>query len=77
MLKVLDVFRIGNMMSITLEGSCENISNGCRLIDGEGKIIIVESVAMTRHSEPSDIRKNTTILIKPCNIQKGSELSIA
>lgn len=77
MLKVLDIFPIGNMYSVTLEGACDNLKNGSRLIDGEGNIIAVVSVAMTRHENPSDIRNYTTIMVEPCNIRKGSELSIA
>ena len=77
MLKVLDVFPIGTMLSVTLEGECSEICNGSKLIDGDGNIIIVNSVAMTRHENPSDISKSTTILVNRCNVQKGAELSIA
>lgn len=77
MYRVLDVFPVGKMLSVTLEGICEKISNGTKLVDRDGNVIIVQSVAMTRHNNPSDISKNTTVLIEPCNIQKGAELSIA
>lgn len=77
MLKVIDVLTIGEMMSVTLEGACDSISNGTRLVDSDGNIIIVQSVAMTRHENPADIKKNTTILINSCDIHKDSELSIA
>lgn len=77
MLKVLDVFPIGDMLSVTLEGSCEQLKNGCKLVDSSGNIIIVNSVAMTRHINPSDINKNATIMINLCELSKGSELSIA
>ena len=77
MLKVLDVFQIGAMLSITLDGACEEIHNGSKLIDKEGNEIIVESVAMTRNDNPEDIGKSTTILVKHCNVEKGSELKIA
>lgn len=77
MLKVLDVFPIGTMLSVTLEGECGKICNGSKLVDGDGNIIIVNSVAMTRHENPSDISKSTTILVNRCNVQKGTELSIA
>lgn len=77
MLKVLDVFPIGAMLSVTLEGECGKICSGSKLVDGDGNIIIVNSVAMTRHENPSDISKSTTILVNRCNVQKGTELSIA
>lgn len=77
MLKVLDVFPIGNMLSVTLEGSCEKIKNGCKLIDSNGNIIVVVSVAMTRHNNPADINKSTTVMVNSCQIKKGAELSIA
>ncbi|MCD7742526.1 MAG: hypothetical protein LUI06_10015 [Ruminococcus sp.] len=77
MLKVLDVFQVGTKLSVTLGGECDNVSSGSRLIDGDGNIIVVESVAMTRHKNPSDIKKSTTVLIEQCNIKIGAELSIA
>lgn len=77
MLKVLDVFKIGDMLSVTLEGNCENIKNGTSLADEKGILHNVLSVAMTRNNNPQDIAKSTTILIASCDIQKGSRLSIA
>ena len=77
MYRVLDVFQIGNMLSVTLEGICEKLATGSKLVDSKGNIIVVQSVAMTRHDKPSDISKSTTILVNPCDVQKGSELSIA
>lgn len=77
MLKVLDVFPIGNMLSVTLEGPCADIKNGCKLIDNNGNTIVVVSVAMTRHNNPKDIKENTTIMINSCSLQKGTELFIA
>lgn len=77
MYRVLDVFPIGAMLSVTLEGSCDEIKNGSRLIDENGNTFVVQSVAMTRHENPSDITKSTTVLISKCNLEKGTELSIA
>ncbi len=77
MLKVLDVFPIGAMLSVTLDGACKNIRTGSRLIDQNGNEIVVNSVAMTRNDNPEDISKSTTILVKQCNLEKGAELSIA
>lgn len=77
MYRVLDVFPIGEMLSVTLEGCCDKLANGSRLVDGDGNVIVVRSVAMTRYDNPSDISKSTTILIDSCPIDKGTELSIA
>jgi len=77
MLKVIDVFPVGTMLSVTLDGACEKLHNGSRLLDKDGNEIIVTSVAMTRNDNPEDFGASTTILVKRCAIQKGSELSIA
>ena len=71
MFKVLDVFKIGDMLSVTLDGKCEMLKNGTKLYDE------VVSVAMTRYNDPSDIAKSTTVLLKACDIETGSELFIA
>ena len=77
MLKVLDVFNVGDMVSVTLDGNCAQIANGSKLIDENGNDVVVLSVAMTRHENPHDISKSTTILVAPCNLRIGSSLSIA
>lgn len=77
MLKVLDVFLIGNMLSVTLEGPCEKIKNGCKLVDNNGNAVVVVSVAMTRHNNPADINKSTTVMVNSCQLKKGTELSFA
>ena len=77
MLKVIDVFPIGTMLSVTLDGACEQLHNGSRLIDKDGNEIIVSSVAMTRNDNPEDFGQSTTILVKRCSIQKGEVLSSA
>lgn len=77
MLKVLDVFPIGKMLSVTLEGSCEDIKSGCKLVDSSGNTVVVLSVAMPRHNTPADINKSTTVMINSCTLKKGTELSIA
>ena len=46
MLKVLDVFRIGNNLSVTLEGSCAEL--GSVLLGRGGKRYEVISVAMVK-----------------------------
>ena len=76
MFKVLDVFPIGNMLSVTLEGSCDGLKSGSKLTDSNGNTVVVASVAMTRHNDPSDIKKSTTVMVDPCQLKKGSELFI-
>lgn len=77
MLRVLDVFPIGTMLSVTLDGACEDLRIGSRLVDTDGNEIIVDSIAMTRNDNPEDFSKNTTILVKSCSLEKGTQLSIA
>ena len=77
MFKVLDVFKIGDMLSVTLDGKCEMLKNGTKLYDKSGRTYEVVSVAMTRYNDPSDIAKSTTVLLKACDIKTGSELFIA
>ena len=77
MFKVFDVFKIGDMLSVTLDGKCEMLKNGTKLYDKSGRTYEVVSVAMTRYNDPSDIAKSTTVLLKACDIKTGSELFIA
>lgn len=77
MYKVIDVFQLGNMLSVTVSGNGEGIKNGTRLVDGKGQLITVQSVAMTKNLNPGDISQCTTLLVTGCDIKKGSELSIA
>ncbi len=74
MFKVSDVFKIGDKLSVTFEGNCQELKNGTKLKDDKGNIFDVLSIGMTRYSEPADISKSTTALITPCNIEKGSVL---
>ena len=74
MLKVLDVFRIGNNLSVTLEGSCAELKNGSVLLGRGGKRYEVISVAMVKSDEPTDFSKTTTVLMPLCDIKKGLEL---
>ena len=74
---VIDVLRIGDKLSVTLEGVSNELRNGTDLIDKDGTFYKVISVAMTRNNNPSDISKSTTILISDCNIKIGDKLIIA
>ena len=61
MLKVIDILPIGNSLSVALDGSIDKISNGCKLVDNNGNVIIVRSVAMVRYTDPKYIGKNVTV----------------
>ncbi len=76
MLKVTDVFQVGNSLSVTLDGESDKITNGCKLIDDNGNIVVVRSVAMIRHNDPEYIGKNITVLVDKCDIEVGSMLSM-
>lgn len=77
MLKVTDIFPIGNSLSVTLDGDSDKIANGCKLVDDNGNVIVVKSVATVRYTDPQYIGKDITILIDKCDIAVGSTLSIA
>ena len=74
-MKVFDVFRIGDKLSVTLEGKCEEIHNGSRLINNSNREYKVISVAMVNN--PSDFARTTTVLLPLCDIHKGEELYVA
>ncbi len=76
MIRVLDVFKIGDVLSVTLEGRCDKIKNGSVLTDDAGNHYNVVSVAMPEHGDPSDFSKSTTVLITPCTLQKGRLVSV-
>lgn len=77
MYKVIDVYKIADMLSVTLDGNCAMLSNGSKLKDDNNNVYNVVSVAITKHNNPSEISKNTTVLITPCNLEKGTNLFIA
>lgn len=77
MFKVIDVFKIGENISVTFEGKCEGIKNGSRLVDTNGNEYNIISVAMANYSDPRDMAKSTTVLMHPCDIEKGKLLQIA
>ncbi len=77
MFRVTDILPIGNNLSITLDGDSDKITNGCKLVDDSGNVIIVKSVAMVRYTDPQYIGNDITVLIDKCDIAVGSTLSIA
>ena len=76
MLKVIDTFDLGDRLSVTLKGPHHNIKNGTKLIDENGNIIIVKSVAMIRYTYPKNFDNSITVLLDSCNIIVGSKLRI-
>lgn len=76
MFRVLDVFKIGETLSVTLNGNGEMIRNGSKLADNNGRVYTVVSVGMTKHNNLSDISKITNVLIVPCDLEKGERLFI-
>ena len=74
MFEVMNVFKIGYNLSVTLGGCCESIKNGSRLVDKDGNVYDVLSVGMTSYGNPSDISSETTVLIVPCSLTKGTLL---
>lgn len=76
MYNVLDIFKVADMLSVTLEGNCDMLFNGSKLADDNNKIYNVVSVAMAEHKIPSEISKSTTILITPCDLKKGTTLHV-
>ena len=77
MFEVVEVFKIGDLLSVTLKGKCEKIKNGSKLEDESGNVYDVISVGMTRHDNPSDISLSTDVLMLPCDLEKGEKLFIA
>ncbi|MEZ3454454.1 MAG: hypothetical protein K1W17_08800 [Oscillospiraceae bacterium] len=77
MFKVTDILPIGNGLSITLDGNSDKITNGCKLVDDSGNVIVVKSVAMVRYTDPQYIGNDVTVLVDKCDIAVGSTLSIA
>ena len=77
MMRVIGIFQIGDKLSVTLEGTCDNVKNGSKLIGQDNKEYEVISVAMPRTDNPSDISRTTIVLMPACDIKTGYELRIA
>ena len=77
MLKIVDIIRVGDMISITVEGNASEVKNGSKLYDKRGNIYAVVSVGMSKYIDPHDVSKFTTLLLMPCDLEKGMELFTA
>lgn len=74
MFEVIDTLKLGENLSVTLKGKCDDIKNGSKLKDSSGNIYNVISVGMTRFDNPTDIVQSTTALFMPCVLAKGTHL---
>lgn len=62
--KVIDIFRIGDNTSVTIEGSGKGLRNHIIVTSAEGTKHELLSVAMVSGHPQSERRKTTTVLIK-------------
>ena len=77
MFKVLDVFQIGKILSVTLEGDSGLLKNGVRLKDENGNVIVVNTVAMAHFIDPGDMFKKTIVSVDVCDLKEGDVLTVA
>ena len=76
MFKIIDVFRIGNKLSVTLEGQCDKLRNGSMLTNQKGITEKIDSIAMV-NSRINDYLRNSVIVMMPlCDIHKGDQLHL-
>ncbi len=74
MFKVVDVLKIDDKQSVTIDGACDGLKSGSKLSDSNGNVYNIVSVGMTRYDNPEDIAKYTTLLVTPCTLKKGTDL---
>lgn len=74
MLKVIETLKIGNLLSVTVEGNPNEIKNGAVFVDKNGDRHTVKSIALERFDNPHDISRFTTFLTEFCELKKGSIL---
>lgn len=77
MFKILDTLKVGELLSITVEGNCEDLKNGNNLKDRFGNVYNIISIGMMQLNDPHDISNMTSMLISPATINKGEELYLA
>ena len=76
MFKILDTLKVGEMLSITVEGNCSELKNGSSLKDRSGNVYSVVSIGMMQLDNPHDISNITSMLISPASINIGDELFV-
>lgn len=74
MLKVVDTLKVGNLLSVTVEGNPNEIKNNAIFVDKNGVPHTVKSVALERFANPHDISRFTTFLTELCELKKGTFL---
>lgn len=77
MFKILDTLKVGDFLSITVEGNCSELKNGSNLKDRSGNVYNIISIGMMQLEDSHDISKKTSMLISPASINIGEELFIA
>lgn len=60
-LKIMDTLKIGNNTLLAVDDPCEDLKNGCALLDEQGKPHIIISIGTNSNKENINI---TNILIK-------------
>lgn len=76
MLRVIDVFQVGSLYSITLQGECDGVKNGTRLQTKDGRFMTVQSVAMINRAG-GRLHSEITVLSTANQIPEGTEVEIA
>ncbi|MBQ2616138.1 MAG: hypothetical protein IJF90_04715 [Synergistaceae bacterium] len=76
MLRVVELFRVGAFLSVTVEGDTKKINNESKMVDKDGNEYNVISVAFERYNNPHDISRFATFLTNPCDLKEGTELFV-
>ena len=74
MLKVVDTLKVGNLLSVTVEGDLSDIKNNASLIDENGFMHTVKSVGLENLSDPHDISRIASFLTELCELKIGTLL---
>lgn len=62
--KVMDMFKVGNDTSVTIDGNGDGLHNKMEVFDENNVQHMILSVAMQSGANASSIRAQTTLLIK-------------
>ena len=62
--KVMDMFKVGNDTSVTIDGNGDGLHNKMEVFDENNVQHMILSVAMQSGANASSIRTQTTLLIK-------------
>lgn len=73
---ILNKLKIGNNLSISIDGNCENLKNGDIIEDEFKNTFQIISVGMTRFGNTEDLFKSTDLLIKGSVDKIGNKVII-